>query len=229
MKYIGIIAEMNEEVDAIKKIMTDISVKGIYELEFIIGKINGKEVVLVKCGVGKVNAARTTQILLNNFDIEHVINVGTAGSLNENIEIGDVVIGEKLVQHDFDITAAGREKGYITDVGKYFYSDKNLIEKTKQTIENMNENFNAFIGTIATGDIFVQDIQVKDRIKAEFDADCAEMEGAAIAQVCTLDKIPFIVIRSISDKPNGKNAVDFEKYLELACERYTKFIDIFIN
>jgi len=229
MKYIGIIAAMNEEVDAIKKIMTDISVKGIYELEFIIGKINGKEVVLVKCGVGKVNAARTTQILLNNFDIEHVINVGTAGSLNENIEIGDVVIGEKLVQHDFDITAAGREKGYITDVGKYFYSDKNLIEKTKQTIENMNENFNAFIGTIATGDIFVQDIQVKDRIKAEFDADCAEMEGAAIAQVCTLDKIPFIVIRSISDKPNGKNAVDFEKYLELACERYTKFIDIFIN
>jgi len=229
MKYIGIIAAMNEEVDAIKKIMTDISVKGIYELEFIIGKINGKEVVLVKCGVGKVNAARTTQILLNNFDIEYVINVGTAGSLNENIEIGDVVIGEKLVQHDFDITAAGREKGYITDVGKYFYSDKNLIEKTKQTIENMNENFNAFIGTIATGDIFVQDIQVKDRIKAEFDADCAEMEGAAIAQVCTLDKIPFIVIRSISDKPNGKNAVDFEKYLELACERYTKFIDIFLN
>ena len=167
--------------------------------------------------------------LLNNFDIEYVINVGTAGSLNENIEIGDVVIGEKLVQHDFDITAAGREKGYITDVGKYFYSDKDLIEKSKQTIETMNENFNAFIGTIATGDIFVQDIKVKDGIKAEFNADCTEMEGAAIAQVCTLDNIPFIVIRSISDKPNGNNAVDFEKYLELACERYTKFIDIFLN
>lgn len=229
MKYIGIIAAMNEEVDAIKKIMTDISVKRIYELEFIIGKINENEVVLVKCGVGKVNAARTTQILLNNFDIEYVINVGTAGSLNENIEIGDVVIGEKIVQHDFDITAAGREKGYITDVGKYFYSDKNLIEKTKQTIENMKENFNAFIGTIATGDIFVQDIKAKDTIKAEFDADCTEMEGAAIAQVCTLDNIPFIVIRSISDKPNGNNAIDFEKYLELACERYTKFIDIFLK
>jgi len=229
MKYIGIIAAMNEEVDAIKKIITDISVRRIYELEFIQGKINGNEVVLVKCGVGKVNAARTTQILLNNFKIEYVINVGTAGSLNENIEIGDVVIGEKLVQHDFDITAAGREKGYITDVGKYFYSDKNLIEKTKQTIETMNENFNAFIGTIATGDIFVQDIKVKDEIKKEFNADCTEMEGAAIAQVCMLDNIPFIVIRSISDKPNGNNAIDFEKYLELACERYTKFIDIFLN
>ena len=229
MKYIGIIAAMNEEVEAIKRIMTDISVKTIYELEFIIGKINKRGIVLVKCGVGKVNAARTTQILLNNFEIEYVINVGTAGSLNENIEIGDIVIGEKLLQHDFDITAGGREKGYITDVGKYFYSDKNLIEKTKQTIENMNENFKAFIGTIATGDIFVQDIQVKDRIKMEFDADCAEMEGAAIAQVCTLDNVPFIVIRSISDKPNGNNAIDFETYLELACERYAKFIDIFIN
>lgn len=229
MKYIGIIAAMNEEVATIKNLMNEVFVKEIYKLQFIQGKINGKEVVLVKCGVGKVNAARTTQILLNNFDIEYVINVGTAGSLNESIEIGDVVIGEKLVQHDFDITAGGHEKGYITHTGKYFYSDNSLVEKAKKVIEEMNENFNAFIGTIATGDIFVQDIQVKERIKAEFNADCAEMEGAAIAQVCMLDNIPYIVIRSISDKPNGNNAVDFEKYLELACERYAKFIDFFLK
>lgn len=229
MKYIGIIAAMNEEVETIKNLMNDVSVKEIYELQFIQGKINGKDAVLVKCGVGKVNAARTTQILLNNFDIEYLINVGTAGSLNENIEIGDVVIGEKLVQHDFDVTAAGREKGYISDVGKYFYSDKDIIKKAKETIELMNEDFNCFIGTIATGDIFVQEIKVKDEIKREFNADCVEMEGAAIAQVCTLDKIPFIVIRSISDKPNGNNAVDFEKYLQVACERYAKFIDFFIK
>ena len=229
MKYIGIIAAMHEEVGAIQKLMSDVCVKEVYELQFIQGKINKKNVVLVKCGVGKVNAARTTQILLNNFDIEYVINVGTAGSLNEDIEIGDVVIGEKLVQHDFDVTACGREKGYITDIGKYFYSDKNLVEKTKEVIQGMNQNFNAFIGTIATGDIFVQDIQVKEKIKAEFNADCTEMEGTAIAQVCTLDNIPFIVIRSISDKPNGNNAVDFEEYLELACERYAKFIDIFLK
>ena len=229
MKYIGIIAAMNEEIESIKKLMSEVSIKEIYELQFIQGKINGKDIALVKCGVGKVNSARTTQILINNFNIKYVINVGTAGSLNENIEIGDIVIGEKLVQHDFDITAAGHEKGHITDVGKYFYSDRNLIEKTKKNIESMDENFNCFIGTIATGDIFVQELEVKDRIKKVFDADCAEMEGAAIAQVCTLDKIPFIVIRSISDKPNGNNAMDFEKYLELACERYAKFIDFFIN
>lgn len=229
MKYIGIIAAMDEEVEAIKKIMNNVSIKQIYELEFIIGKINKRDIVLVKCGVGKVNAARTTQILIDNFELDFVINVGTAGSLNENIEIGDVVIAEKLVQHDFDITAGGHEKGYITNTGKYFYSDKDLVEKARKTMQEMKEQFNQFIGTIATGDIFVQDIQVKDRIKKEFDADCAEMEGAGIAQVCILDNIPFIVIRAISDKPNGNNNIDFETYLQMACERYAKFIDFFVK
>lgn len=229
MKNIGIIAAMNEEVDTIQKLMTNVTVKQIYELEFIIGKINNRDVVLVKCGVGKVNASRTTQILIDNFDLGYIINVGTAGGLNEKIEIGDIVIGEKLVQHDFDITAAGHEKGYISNIGTYFYSDKNLIKKTKAIMENMNENFKTYIGTIATGDIFVQDMSVKERIKQEFSPDCTEMEGAAIAQVCTLDKMPFIVIRAISDKPNGNNEVDFETYLQMACERYAKFIDFFIN
>ena len=229
MKYIGIIAAMSEEIASIKKLMSDISVKNIYELEFTLGTIHSKNVVLVKCGVGKVNAARTTQILIDNFDLEYVINVGTAGGLNEKIEIGDVVIAEKLVQHDFDITAGGHEKGYISETGTYFYSDEELVNKSKKIIENMNEDFKAITGLIATGDIFVQDISVKDRIKEEFNADCTEMEGAAIAQVCYLDKIPFIVIRSISDKPNGNNSIDFEKFLELACERYSKFIDIFLN
>lgn len=229
MKYIGIIAAMSEEIASIKKLMRDVNTKNIYELEFTLGTIHSKNVVLVKCGVGKVNAARTTQILIDNFDLEYVINVGTAGGLNEKIEIGDVVIAEKLVQHDFDITAGGHEKGYISDTGTYFYSDEELVAKSKKIIENMNEDFKAITGLIATGDIFVQDISVKDRIKEEFNADCTEMEGAAIAQVCYLNKVPFIVIRSISDKPNGNNSVDFEKFIELACERYSKFIDIFLN
>ena len=229
MKYIGIIAAMTEEIESIKKLIKDISVKTIYELEFITGKINEKDIVLVKCGVGKVNAARTTQILIDNYDIKYVINVGTAGGLKEEIDIGDIVIAEKLVQHDFDVTAVGREKGYITDIGKYFYSDNDLIKKAQISMNEIDEYFSCFIGTIATGDIFVQDIEVKDNIKKQFNADCTEMEGAAIAQVCTLDKIPFIVIRAISDKPNGNNSIDFEKYLEIACERYAKFIDIFLK
>jgi len=229
MKYIAIIAAMNEEVESIKSLMTDISIKEIFELQFITGKINKKDVVLVKCGVGKVNAARTTQILIDNFGIEYVMNVGTAGSLNEKIEIGDIVIAQKLVQHDFDITAGGHEKGYISGIGKYLYSDKTLIEKANDTINQMNEKFNQFIGTIATGDIFVQELGVKEKIQKEFNADCVEMEGASIAQVCTLDNIPFIVIRAISDKPNGHNSIDFETYLQMACERYAKFIDIFLK
>lgn len=229
MKNIGIIAAMSEEIDAIKKLMKNITVKQIYELEFIIGKINNRDVVLVKCGVGKVNAGRTAQILIDNFDLEYVINVGTAGGLNEKIEIGDVVIGEKLVQHDFDITAGGHEKGYISNIGTYFYSNKDLINKANTVMNNMKEDFKSYIGIIATGDIFVQDMSVKERIKKEFCPDCTEMEGAAIAQVCTLDKMPFIVIRAISDKPNGNNGIDFETYLQMACERYAKFIDFFIN
>ena len=229
MKYIGIIAAMDEEVATIKNLMNSIEVKKIFNLEFILGTINSKNVVLVKSGVGKVHAARTTQILIDNFDLEYIINVGTAGGLNEKIEIGDIVIAEKLVQHDFDITAGGHEKGYISHTGKYFNCDEKLIKKSKEIIDSMNEDFNAITGLIATGDIFVQDIKVKDGIKQEFNADCTEMEGAAIAQVCTLDNIPFIVIRAISDKPNGNNGIDFETYLQMACERYAKFIDIFMK
>lgn len=229
MRYIGIIAAMDEEIATIKNLMKDTEVKKIFDLEFIIGKINSKEVILVKCGAGKVHAARTTQILIDNFNIDYIINVGTAGGLNNDIEIGDIVIAEKLVQHDYDITAGGHEKGYVSHTGKYFECDKKLIERSKDTINSLNENFKAVVGLIATGDIFVQDINVKNSIKEEFDADCVEMEGAAIAQVCTLDEIPFIVIRAISDKPNGNNGVDFEKYLEMACKRYAKFIDIFLK
>ena len=211
-KYIGIIAAMSEEIASIKKLMSDISVKNIYELEFTLGTIHSKNVVLVKCGVGKVNAARTTQILIDNFDLEYVINVGTAGGLNEKIEIGDVVIAEKLVQHDFDITAGGHEKGYISDTGTYFYSDEELVNKSKKVIENMSEDFKAITGLIATGDIFVQDIVVKDRIKQEFNADCTEMEGAAIAQTAYLNNIPFVILRAISDKADDSATEDYPSF-----------------
>ncbi len=128
MKKIGIIAAMNEEMQEIKNIMNDIKEKNIYNLNFFVGQIEKKECVLVECGIGKVNAARTTQILIDNFDIEFIVNIGTAGATSKNLNITDVVIGEKLVQYDFDLTAFGREKGYITDIGKFLNSDKELIK-----------------------------------------------------------------------------------------------------
>lgn len=190
-----------------------------------LGKINNKEVVLVECGIGKVNAARTTQNLIDKFNIEYIINVGVAGGLNESLEIGDIVIGKKLVQHDFDITAAGHPKGYISkELGREFKSNSNLINKCESIINNDLKDTNVKIGTIATGDVFCNKVSLKEEVLKEFGADCIEMEGAAIAQVCTLCKVPFIAIRSISDKPNGHNEIDFNTYLNMSVKRYQTLI-----
>ena len=230
METLGIIAAMQEEVKEIENIMIDKEYKNIYELCFIQGKINNTQVVLVEAGVGKVNAARTTQILINKFDIRGIINVGSAGSGNDALQIGDIVIGKKLVQHDFDITAFGHQKGYISNVGQFIESDKLLIEKMEHTISEMNNNdFNIKIGTIASGDIFCTEVKMKEKIREKFDADAIEMEGAAIAQVCKLDKIPFIIIRSISDTPNGTNNITFDTFLEKASKRCAKIIKEFLN
>ncbi len=216
---------MREETEAIKSIMTDISEENIYNLKFFEGKINGKECVLVECGVGKVNSSRTTQILIDKFDIEYVINVGSAATATDELEIGDMVIGERIVQHDFDITAFGHKKGYISNVGDYIYSSKDLIEKYKSAIENIeNQDYKIKIGTIASGDIFCTEIAMKEKINQKFNADAIEMEGAAIAQVCYLDNVPFIIVRSISDTPNGNNSTTFEEYLKLASERCSKIL-----
>lgn len=228
MNKIGIIAAMDEEMKAIKNRMKDVKEKKIYNLVFYEGIINYKEYVLVKCGIGKVNAARTVQIMIDSYNLKCIINVGSAGAINDELNIGDIVIGEKLVQHDFDLTAFGYENGYVAETGKMFCCDKELVKKMKEIIEclyNKEEKFKAVIGNIASGDVFCTDIKMKEKIRNEFNAECVEMEGAAIAQVCFLDEIPFLIIRSISDSPNGNNQVDFSQYLSLASERCADFIE----
>jgi len=230
MNKYGIIAAMKEEMQEIEKIMYNKENKKIYELNFIKGKINDTEVVLVEAGVGKVNAARTTQILIDNFKVEAIINVGSAGSSNDELDIGDIVIGNKIVQHDFDITAFGHPKGYISNVGQFIESDNVLIEKMEQTISNIEDNeFKIKIGTIASGDIFCTELKMKEKIRSKFNSDAIEMEGAAIAQVCKLDNIPFLVIRSISDKPNGNNHITFDQFLEKASKRCAIIIKNFFE
>ena len=229
MKKIGIITAMSEEFAVIEELMDNIEVIEKYHLKFYCGLINQKEVVLVECGAGKVNSARVTQMMLDIFDIEYIINVGVAGSLNDNLEIGDIVIGQTLVQHDFDITAGGHPKGYISkELGREFISDSKLVRKCENIIRNDLKEVNAKIGTIATGDVFCQEISLKEEIIKEFNADCVEMEGASIAQVCTLCNIPFIVIRSISDKPNGHNNVDFKKYVVSSSKKFSKLMELLI-
>ncbi len=230
MSKIGIIVAMEEEIESILDIMDNIEEKEIYGLTFKTGQIEKNKIIVVKCGVGKVNAARVTQILIDTFNVKCVINVGAAGALNPFLNIGDIVIGEKLIQHDFDITAFDHDKGYITGVGDYIYSDSELIEKFENAANNLKEkDYKIKKGIIATGDIFCTDIEMKNKIFSKFDADCVEMEGAAIAQVCYLDKIPFIVIRSISDSPNGNNEIDFDKFVELASKRCANILKEFLK
>ena len=220
-KCIGIIVATPEEMKELKNIMIESQKVKIFNLDFYKGKINGKNYVLVKCGVGKVNAARTTQIMIDNFKIESIINVGVAGGLSNNISIGDIVIGEKLVQHDFDITPFGYEKGYISETGRFFESDKNLIERCmKVKIDNVQ----IILGTIASGDIFCTDIRMKEKIRTKFNSDCVEMEGASIAQTAFLCNIPFLVIRAISDIPNGNNQIDYNQFVEKAAKNCAEFI-----
>lgn len=220
-KYIGIIVAEIKELEAIKEIMNGIEEIKLYDLRIFKGEINNKKYILVRSGVGKVNAARTTQILIDKFDIKYIINTGSAGALNNDLKIGDIVIGEELIQHDFDVTAFGREKGYIPETGKVFKSDEDIIKKC----ENIKiENIKIVKGIITSGDIFCTDIKMKEKIRQRFKSDCTEMEGAAIAQVCYLNETPFIVIRSISDIPNGNNELDFNQYLEFASKNCAEFI-----
>ena len=225
MKKYGIITAMKEEMQEIKKIMTNIEEKKIYELKFIIGNINDKEVVLIEAGVGKVNAARVTQILIDNFDVEAIINVGVAGSANDELNMGDIVIGQIIVQHDFDITAFGHPKGFISNIGQHVESDSKLLEKMRTTINKINnKDFKIKVGVIASGDIFCTETKMKEKIRSKFLADAIEMESAAIAQVCKLDNMPFIIIRSISDNPNGNNLITYKEYLEMATKRCAQII-----
>ena len=227
---IGIIAAEQEEFESILEEMKEEDRKEIYELTFVKGKIKEKACILVKGGVGKVNAARATQILIDNFKPDYIINVGVAGGLNPMLNIGDIVIGETLVQHDFDITAFGHTKGYIPGVGDKIYSDEYLINKIEEAIGNQEERvYNYEKGVIASGDIFCTEIPMRDKIYAKFNAECVEMEGAAIAQVCSLCNVPFAVIRSISDTPNGKNEVAYQQFIELASKRCANILKEFLK
>lgn len=230
MNKIGIIAAMQEEMQEIKNIMSNLNEVKIYELSFFTGTINNKEVILVEAGVGKVNAARVTQILIDNFKPNAIINVGSAGTANDKLNIGDIVIGKTLVQHDFDITAFDHPKGYISNIGENVDSDENLLKLFEQTISKIeNKDFAIKIGTIATGDIFCTEEWMKNKIRTKFEADAIEMEGAAIAQVCKLDNVPFIVIRSISDSPNGNNNITFDEYLVKASKRCAEILKVFFT
>lgn len=226
MKRIGIIAAMNEEMQEIKNIMTNIEEKHVFNLTFFKGKINSTDCILVESGVGKVNAARTTQIMMDYFKIEYIINIGTAGAASNMLNVTDVVIADKLCQYDFDVSPIGYKKGEIMDLGLYFYSEKTLLQKCQSIMQSLDKNnsYKVHVGTIASADKFCTDPVIAKSVNEDFNALCVEMEGASIAQVCTLNDTPFIAIRSISDSPNGNNGIDFQEYLSISSKRCAMFL-----
>lgn len=219
---IGILFAMKEELDAL---LSKIELKNSYEifdLKFYECEINDLNCVLVECGIGKVNAARCTQIMIDNIKVDFIINIGVAGGITNEVDVCDIVLGEKLVQHDFDLTGFNREKGEIPNVGKYIKSDEYLLK----IAEENSEGFNVHKGVIASGDIFVTDEKMSDKIYNKFNALCVEMEGASIAQVCYLSHIPFLVIRSISDSPKrGNNKITFDEFVKISSNKVAEYIE----
>lgn len=222
MNKIGIIFAMKEELDAVVKKMNLINNYKIFDLEFYECEYNSKNCVLVECGIGKVNAARCTQILIDNIKVDYILNVGVAGGVSKKVNIGDVVIGDKLIQHDFDLRPFNYERGYIPNVGKYISCDEYLVNIASK----ISLDVNSIVGTIASGDIFITEEIMGEKINNKFDALCVEMEGASIAQICYLSHIPFLVIRSISDSPNreANNYKTFDEFLEHSANVAAKFL-----
>lgn len=213
MKKIGIIFAMEEELKELLSYLNITKEYNIFDLKFYEGTIHNIECILVKSGVGKVNAARTTQILIDNIKVDYIFNIGVAGGISNILNVGDIVIGECLVQHDFDITAFDHEKGYIPEIGVYIKSDEYLYTIANNVLRENNE-INVLSGVIASGDIFCTELSMSQKINQKFNALCVEMEGASIAQICHLCHIPFLVLRSISDTPNNNNVITYEQFLE---------------
>ncbi|MGH4120057.1 5'-methylthioadenosine/adenosylhomocysteine nucleosidase [Clostridium sp.] len=222
---IGIIGAMSEEVQFLIRDMDFRSSEIKAKMEFSVGVIHNKEVVVVTSGIGKVNAAVCTQILIDDFKVDYIINVGIAGGTKDNIYPGDVVIGDNLVQHDMDTTAFGDKIGQIPRMDTFeFKCDKKLIEYATKACKDISGH-NYFTGRIVSGDQFIASASKIRWLYSEFECLACEMEGASIAQVCYLNEVPFIVIRSISDNANNGAHMDYEKFKDIAVENSTNILN----
>ena len=227
---IGIIGAMEIEVETLKKEMTINKTETIANMEFNEGKLGITDVVVVKSGIGKVNAGICVQVLASVFHVTHVINTGAAGSLDAQINIGDFVVSTDAVYHDVDATVFGYKKGEIPQTGlREFPADKWMVENIKKAAETAGISGKLWDGRVCSGDQFISDSAVKDGIKAEFDGLCTEMEGAAIAHACFLNKIPFVILRAISDKADGSDIVDYPVFEEKAAHDCAALTESFIK
>mgnify|MGYP000643490018 CR=1 FL=1 len=213
MKSIGIIGAMEEEVAILKEKMEDVRIIKKASMDFYEGILAGKKVVVVRSGIGKVNAGICAQILADVFSVDAIINTGIAGSLNAKIDIGDIVLSTDALQHDMDASGFGYRIGQIPRVDTFaFEADEKLRELAIECNQKVNPEIQAFPGRVVSGDQFISDKAKKEWLIEQFSASCTEMEGAAIAQAAYLNGIPFLIIRAISDKADDSAGMDYAAF-----------------
>lgn len=226
MNKIGIIGAMELEVEELKSKLQNAKVTKKTGMDFYEGILNGANVVIVRCGIGKVNAALCVQILADLFQVTHVINTGVAGSLNAKLDIGDILISKDAVHHDMDVSPLGYAPGIIPQMAEsYFKADERLIKLALESCKKVNPEINAQTGHVVSGDQFIARKEVKERLITLFHGDCAEMEGASIAHGCYLNDIPFVIIRAISDKADDSAEMDYPTFEKAAAGHCAKLVE----
>ena len=222
---VGIIGAMDEEVSQLVDRMSNVSTEELAGMKFNRGILSGKDAVVVRSGIGKVNAAVCTQILATYFGADAIINTGVAGSLKNEINIGDIVISTDALQHDMDATGFGYEPGIIPRMKtSVFKADERLVTLAEKACRKAVPGIGVFKGRVVSGDQFITDKATKDRLISLFSGYCTEMEGAAIAQAAYLNNIPFVVIRAISDKADDSATMDYGEFERKAIDNSVAFL-----
>ena len=226
---IGIIGAMEVEVQALKDLMDNAELKEISSVVFYRGKINGIDTVVAVAGVGKVNAAVCAQTMILEYSPDYIINTGVAGGLSEELKIGDVAVADKVAEHDMDTSPLGDELGFITGIDRVYMPCDEYISGLMYDAAKSVDGINAVRGTIASGDQFIASEEQRRFIKKNFNAVAAEMEGAAIGHVCTMNNVKFGVLRAISDGANSDSTIDFPTFTKMAVKNTVEIITKMLN
>lgn len=222
---LGIIGAMQQEVAQLKEMMSEVTITQVAGMEFYQGILKEKSIVVVQSGIGKVNAAICVQILVDKFAVTGIINTGIAGSLNANIDIGDIVLSTDAVEHDMDTTIFGYEYGRTPGMDVTAYpADITLLETAKACCHVLGDEIGVHVGRVATGDQFISDKAKKEWIIEHVGGYCAEMEGAAIAHAAYLNKTPYLVVRAISDKADDSAEMDYPTFEKMAIANSIKLM-----
>ena len=226
---LGIIGAMDVEVATLKEKMENIAVKTVAGMDYFEGMLEGLDCVVVQCGVGKINAAMCTQILVDRFAVTHIVNTGIAGSLCAELDIADLVISQDAIHHDFDLRFWGRPIGQVPGLDLIAFPADEMLQQAAFAASEAENPGHTKRGRVASGDQFICSKEQKEKIIADTGAICAEMEGASIAQVCYSNSMPFGVVRAISDRADGSGHIDYSQFLPLAAENAAKIIENFVK